>query len=238
VRIGETYIDPQRLVGVYAYPSYYAYTGEVSFNGGVIFVLSETGKSEDWRADFSITRIWQQPEGFNVTEDYIDKPRNLFARRLQLLDMRHRGSDVPYFELNGDRPFMRKLAQLAVEILVREGEERMTYSNAYDQAHVLIPAGFQVDRDSRQKLEKITKKIKDAREKGRRFPRYYDEASFNMKLLNKPQGRLLDTQVDWGDGAGPRTWRERIRSEPMLWGSGPVLPRYIRENIFLLEKQI
>ncbi len=239
VRIGETYIDPKRLVGVYAFPRNYAKsdTGELVFSGDVVFVLSETGKSEDWRADCAVARIWQdRDKGWGISEDYtVDKPKAIFARRLELTSLRERGADTPYFAVNGDRPFMRKLSQLAVEILLREGEKRMTYCNAYDYAHVLIPAGFQARRDKKIKETKIIKKIKEARERGRRFPNYHDEAMFNMQLRNKPLGSLLDTPVDWGEGA--RTWRSRLQTEPMLWGTGAILPRYWRQNIYLLEKR-
>lgn len=241
VRIGETYIDPKRLVGVYAFPRNYARfeTRELVFNGDVVFVLSETGKSEDWRADCVVARIWQdRDKGWGISEDYtVDMPKAIFARRLELTDLRERGADAPYFEANRDRPFTRKLSQLAVEILLREGEKRMTYSNMYSYAHVLIPAGFQATRDKKMKETKIIKKIKEAREKGRRFPEYKDEMGFSMELLNKTPGKLLVTPVDWGDGEGARSWQSRLQTEPMLWGAGPILPRYWRQNIYLLEKK-
>lgn len=229
-----------RSIGVYAFPRWYTrgLSEEPLYTGETVFILSEDGRNR--LGDVPIHYVWTPKKGvLSVGEGSLIDLDRLPLRRsglqigsssLSVLA----GADDADREASGDRPVMRALMQLSVELLAKHGEKRLQYNSIYDHAHVLLSGGAMIDdkRSGKEIAKDIWERVCEAREKGRKFPEYMDESGILMSLENAAKRSVLDVKVDFG--SGETSWRDLIRANPML-PEGPVLPRFWRQNLFIHE---
>ncbi|MBI2743753.1 MAG: hypothetical protein HYX48_07550 [Chlamydiales bacterium] len=232
VRIGETPLTVpghERTLGIYAYPETIYRNAQRKFTGEISFALSEDGQGNF--GYLKLNRYWNRgsslffDEGSFGVEQHNE--RNLTNRRLD--------TRVPKFASDqrsafGDRHIMRKLIQLLVEISHREGGEKLTLINIYDQAYSFTAAGFDTSSHIKPRL---LEKIQKARAEGKKFPDPDEEGTFELWLDKPKSGTMLDVEVDFGEG--PTTWGKIIQAAPMLPGEGRILPRYWKKDLFPYE---
>ncbi len=233
----------ERDVGIYAFPTSYENSVQV-LTGKTVFVLSEDGTN--WLGDLSINYNWAPTNGgLELTEDCWPVPTGVILRRSALdistpyFTVRH-GADDNDRVFNGDRPVMKALMQLSVELFARLNEKTLKYHSVYDHAHVLLSGGAinnnDIGRTRRPtQTEEIWNRIREARAAHRKFPEYRDEQGIEMQFKNSPKKPVLNVKVDFGDGE--TTWGAIILSNPMLKqpSKDPILPAFWRHNLFRLE---
>lgn len=237
LRVGQTEITvmgEKSEYGVYARPALFIPSNDKSregarFNGRTTFCLSRDGiDAEAW---ISMRYYWNEEGSSSLTgEDEYIPTRPLVNRRLYISEIGDTIFGRGQRDTGNDLPIMRKLVQLSVEVLLREGEYRLEFGSNHDEAYAFTAAGFDSDKD-----DELKAKILAARQQGKKFPDYKDESSFKMNLYNEPAGSALTQPVDFGEGA--TTWGAIIKAAPMLNpGTGHILPRFWHRDFFLLEK--
>lgn len=152
--------------------------------------------------------------------------------------------------IDNDQPIVRKLMQIAVEILLREQETKLEADVDLDHPYVFAAGGFDCKPADKQKM---LQKIEAARKKGTRYPyKQADLYGWNVRM-NILRDQVLATEVNFGDkadkgdkgdkgdkadkGVKVQTWADILTAGRILDGSGPILPRYCQVNLFKLDVQ-
>ena len=233
----------ERDVSIYAYP--YSYINSVRvLTGETVFVLSE---GDTGLGNIRTQTIWASADGFyETTEDNSSSPLRAPLQRCAV-DIRHLavhdGADANDRASCADRPVMKALMQLSVELFARSNGKKLKYHSVYDQVHVLLSGGAiinnDIDRTSEPgrltQTERIWNRIHEARFGSGKFPEYRDENGIEMHLENSPKLPVRNVKVDFGDGG--TTWGEIILANPMLKqpSTDPILPTFWQHNLFLQE---
>lgn len=204
------------------------------FSGKIHFTLIDTKTDENY-GTLTLQRQWEDYCRGEWYEDRISSPSaTLNNRHLYVIDMIDGlGSD----KQTQDRPVMRILTQIAVELFRRETEKELRVQPSYCDADVYVAAGFYTET-----MSKIQADLKAARMANTVFPKYRNLYSSKVYLF-KENGKLSNKTgqeplVDFDLHAKPITWDEQIAKNPLLGpGSGPVLPKFLKRNLFQYEKE-
>lgn len=205
IKVGETRIpQEEKAIRVFAQPqrsSYVAKRHLSHFNNDYLFSLSVDGRKI---ADF---RLYME------RKQWMDSKR--VFQQIFVKDV----NENNYRTENDDLPLLRRLVQLVVEIMHYQKSELLEWNNSHHQAHVLIAGGFKTN----EAIERgITMQLTEARQNGKVFPPYHDEASFPLTVTNRPKNPVLAKRADFFPETH-KTWGQVIQEEPILFGQDPLL---------------
>ncbi|MBA3238152.1 MAG: hypothetical protein H0T62_07385 [Parachlamydiaceae bacterium] len=125
--------------------------------------------------------------------------------------------------LTGDRPILRLLTQIAVEVFSCEPEVRLAVDSVHANGYVFAAAGFRTEIND-SKDTRILDEIREARNQEEKmlFPPYKDLSSYDVymykmdnykgtKIINKNQNQeIYPAMVDFVMDAEPITWEQQI----------------------------
>jgi len=160
---------------------------------------------------------------------------------------------IEYFEnpelqqdmTNGDRPIMRLLTQIAVEVFQLEKDKRLEITSNHCHADVYVAGGFSKSYSSSNYLKN---RLQKARDNNRLFPAYKDLTSFEVYLEKSPSNPLTHfvtknseneeqpAMVDFDFDHPPITWEEQIAKNRLLPEKGPILPKFFIDDLSRFEK--
>lgn len=229
VKIGETQIENIKM-GIYALPETVEVEGRNKFTGRIYFSFCRDGNQR--LGGFFIDRVWDRNDDTLFVRMIREsspnarnhREKNLINRRLYI-----EAVDDPGAEVSGDRPVLKKIVQLAIEILLSQSEKdgSLEFTNSHDQAYVFTAAGFESSKGG-----ELREKILDARKAGKKFPEYQNERSFRMIFRSQ---NVLDFSPNFGDR--DLTWREIIQGNPLLKDvSKPIIPDYFETDLSQYEE--
>jgi hypothetical protein len=145
---------------------------------------------------------------------------------------------------NGDRPIMRLLTQIAVEIFQLETDNTLVIHSKDWDADIYIAGGFLYPHLS---PDRIIGAIQAARADNKLFPAYRDVGSFDVYLEKSPtnavskfvkrnKGQEQPAMVDFDFDHLPITWEEQIAKNRLLPEKGPILPKFFIHDLSRFEK--
>lgn len=201
---------------------------------------------------FEIAKAWTHIRPDNRTDElYSEKSINAgkFVGRLinPRLYIDHFNDLFQQDTTNGDRPIMRLLTQIAVEIFQLEVESTLEIWS--HDADVFFAGGFaMLDPDGRE--NRIKGDIQRARERDNLFPSIAnrDLGYFQIYLGKSPtnssskfvtyveKGKEQPASVDFDFDHPPITWEEQIKAHRLLPEKGPILPRFFYQDLSRFEK--
>ena len=145
-----------------------------------------------------------------------------------------------------DMPIVRLLTQIAVEIFGRENEAKLAISSCDNESDVYLNAGFYCYEKGI--TDNVLTKTVRARIRNKFFADYEDRDGFDV-FLEKTEVKIDSTQFvkydsDKNEIAAevnldfdpPKTWEEQIEAHRLLSGTGPVLPKFMKKNLFEYEE--
>ena len=164
---------------------------------------------------------------------------------------------IEYFEnkqlqqdsTNGDRPIMRLLTQIAVEIFQLEADNILEIGSTYCDADVYFAGGF-ADLYSGTKDDRIKYDIRTARDGNKLFPVIANRnfSGFTVYLGKSPtnspsqfvtkneKDQEQPAMVDFDFDHPPITWEEQIKAHRLLPEKGPILPKFFLQDLSRFEK--
>lgn len=220
------------------------------FNAKTEFYISRAG-NEAILGYFRIFRKWSRtrPNGFYdpMYFEYMHTP----GKEVGVL--RNRALSIDYIEVgkvwktsDGDRPILRLLTQLAVEILQLESDKQLEIGSNRSDAHVYFAGGFS-DLHNPQRDDKVKGAILQARAAHKLFPDSKDLGSFTVylsKSTSNPATQFViqdkneqeqPAMVDFALGKDPITWEKYIQAHRLLPEKGPILPRFFYQDLSRFE---
>jgi hypothetical protein len=234
---------------------------EITFNGKIIpveivakfdhgfnktwFDIIEKSETKKLLGYLEILRGWDDNSIGYYTEEVAGVPEGgLTNRRLYIPRIQ---DDLKMDSCNNDMTVKRLLTQIAVEILERENEDTLAAEAQYNEVDVYLNAGFYCYDE--QLTAKILNETKNAKKLGKLFPDNKDRHTNRVHLhKDRSKSDSLGTQfikVDDKDNQlaaevnldfdSPKTWEEQIEAHRLLSGTGPVLPKFMKRNLFEYE---
>jgi hypothetical protein len=221
------------------------------FNAKTEFYISRAG-NEAILGYFRIFRMWSRtrPNGSYdpMYFEYMHNPGKAVGV------LRNRALSIDYIEVrnewktsDGDRPILRLLTQLAVEILQHESDKQLEIGSNRSDAHVYFAGGFSDLHHNLQKVDKVKRAILQAREAHKLFPDPKDLSSFTVYLGKSPSNPFTQfvtvdekdqeqpAKVDFALGKDPITWEKYIQTHRLLPEKGPILPRFFYQDLSCFE---
>lgn len=150
----------------------------------------------------------------------------------------------------GDRPIMRLLTQIAVEIFQLEaGKVILETRSNYCDADVYIAGGFAI-LTPKLRADRVKNDIQAARANNKLFPEHRHLTSFDLYLGKSSTNTVsrfvtwnerkeeLPAKVDFELGKDPITWEEQIAKNRLLPEKGPILPKFFTQDLSRFEKPL
>ncbi len=226
---------------------------EKTFSNRTVFALHPKN-DPSMLGFFGIERKWThiKPDG-NSNRDYSEGVVNvgkdvgtLENPRLyiQYFENRHFAQD----STNGDRPIMRLLTQIAVEIFQLEADNTLEIGSNHCDADVYFAGGF-ADLYS-NKNDRIKRDIQAARDGNKLFPAIANRnlSGFDVYLRKSSNNSLSQfvtrnekdqeqpAMVDFDFDHPPITWEAQIAKNRLLPEKGPILPKFFLHDLSRFEK--
>lgn len=163
---------------------------------------------------------------------------------------------IQYFEnnrfgqdsTNGDRPIMRLLTQIAVEIFQLEAVNALEIGSNRSDADVYFAGGFASSYGG-GRANRIKPDIQKAREENKLFPAIAARnlGGFDVYIGKSPSNPLTHfvtknekdqeqpAMVDFDFDHPPITWEEQIKAHRLLPEKGPILPKFFVHDLSRFE---
>jgi hypothetical protein len=226
---------------------------EKTFSTSTVFIVRRKD-NESTLGYFCIEKRWtdKRPDGTelhyyeNVVGNVVgtlEYPR-LSIRQFQNLQL-HQDSTT------GDRPIMRLLTQLAVEIFQLEAaKEILEVGSQFCDADVYIAGGFAIFNPELRRDNHIKRDIQTARANNKLFPEHRHLVQFTVYLGKSPTNAVsqfvtwnerkeeVPAMVDFSLDHPPITWEEQIAKNRLLPEKGPILPKFFIRDLSRFEKTI
>lgn len=202
------------------------------------------GKVELQRTWWDALKRNEVAEDFNTTlSGKLSKPRIRVSHLLDQLGVE---------EESGDRPILRLLAQMVVEIFIREEAHKLIIKDYGHLGHLLIPRGFSCPyKESEPYLTEVGR----LRSEGMKYPfddpdRKGEELHLERAEFTYPSGKktqystlnelkqkaLMSFLSDFGQEEELKTWEEVIAERPLLKGKGRILPCFYLHDLSKYER--
>ncbi len=202
--------------------------------------LGHIGFVREWK-DKDTDKKW----GFSYSSELDTGQPNQLQKEGRSLRFRVEDS-LGQDRLNGDRPILRLLTQIAVEVFRCEPEVRLAVDSVHANGYVFATAGFRTEQND-SKDNRVLDEIRKARNQQEKkvFPPYKDLSSYDVymhkmdnyeetKFISKNQNQEIHPAlVDFVLDAHPITWEKQIENNRLLQdqGNGPILPKFIRKDL-------
>jgi hypothetical protein len=227
IRVSETTIlkDGQRTtVGVYARLGQdYADEHGRYADGVVHFHLSQDGVSS--LGTVRIFRNWHRNADFHSPFDEGQSDAMTFNGPLV---NRHLHAELDSYHRGTHESVWIKLAQIMVEVLVREKENALICDSVGNQSYVLLAGGFEPANLSDKKP--LMGKLLASRLSGVIFPMETLRSGYRFTA-----NRNIHTTRIMGFEVENTTWKDIIEADPIFPGQDPILPHHFRRDLRTLE---
>lgn len=196
---------------------------------------------------FTINRVWKDGNNRDYTEasdPTVPIMGQLTQRRLRI-EFRFNKKEKLFKQdpVTGDYPLLRLMTQFCVEIFQREPENELEIIPLFP--HVALAGGFYTRTFNFNALHQETV---EARAQGKLFPVYqktYQGMGYHF-FLTKSNASTSPTRFVQPDteqpstvhftlNGPPTTWEALIQQNPLIPGSGPILPHHITRDLSAFE---
>jgi hypothetical protein len=204
---------------------------------------------------FHIEKRWThiRPDGVierHYTEGVKDAEKDVGTLHPRLFIIHFENQELKQDSTTGDRPIMRLLTQIAVEVFQLEaGKDVLEIGSNFCDADVYMAGGFAI-LNPRLRADRIKNDIQAARANNKLFPNYRHLTSFDLYLGKSSTNAVsrfvtwnarkeeVPAMVDFSLDHPPTTWEEQIAKNRLLPEKGPILPKFFTQDLSRFEKTL